>query len=151
MVDYAERIAPVHARQADQKVELHPGIVSEFQRRARNSEAGTVTVSGSLSENSADGTLDANISLTLFMGCIIVCGYFFLLSVHAAEEMLGFHLALQLHHAVEQSLRTRGATRHVHVDGNNLLDPLQHMVRLFERPCRKAQAPIAITYFGSAI
>ena len=33
VVDYAERIAPVHARQADQKVELHPGIVSEFQRR----------------------------------------------------------------------------------------------------------------------
>ena len=49
---------------------------------------------------------------------------FFLLMCHlvvcSAEELLDLHLALQLHHAVEDSLRTRRTARHVHVYGHNL-------------------------------
>ena len=55
-----------------------------------------------------------------------------LLAVHlvvcATEEFLYFHLALELHHAIEDSLWAWRAARHIHVDRHNLRDSAHHVV-----------------------
>lgn len=55
------------------------------------------------------------------------------LTVYATEEAFYLHLALQLHQAVEHSLRTWRATRDEHIDRNDFVDTLHYVVRVAER------------------
>ena len=52
----------------------------------------------------------------------------FLLAVGCSEEVFNLHFSLQLHHAVEERFRTRGATWHVNVNGDDIVNALHHVV-----------------------
>ncbi len=63
-----------------------------------------------------------------------------LLAVHlvvgTTEELLYLHLALKLHHAIEDSLWTWRTARNVNVYRNNLRDTAHHIVGVLERTAR---------------
>ena len=57
----------------------------------------------------------------------------FFLAVDAAEEFLQLNLALQLHQAVEEGLRSRRTSGDIDVDRKNLVDSRHHAIAIFER------------------
>ena len=74
----------------------------------------------------------------------------FFLAVDAAEEFLQLNLALQLHQAVEEGLRSRRTSGDIDVDRKNLVDSRHHAIAILNGPPETAQPPQAITYLGSA-
>ena len=48
--------------------------------------------------------------------------------IGTTEELFYLYLTLQLHHAVHDSLGTRGTARNEHINGNNLLDALYDVI-----------------------
>ena len=52
--------------------------------------------------------------------------------VGTTKEFLNLHLTLQLHHTVEDGLRTGRTARNEYVHGNDFLDTLYYVIALLE-------------------
>ena len=61
-----------------------------------------------------------------------------LLMVDTSEEFFYFDFALQLHHAIHDSLWAWRTSRYENIDGNNLINSSYHMITALERTARNS-------------